>query len=81
MLPKQLSNGVCSLNPFEDKLTLSCIMEIDENGKVVNSEIAETVINSKARMTYTEVSDILEKDDEKFKLLLNKLKTSKMQKN
>ena len=67
MLPKQLSNGVCSLNPFEDKLTLSCIMEIDENGKVVNSEIAETVINSKARMNYTEVSDILEKDNEKLK--------------
>ena len=67
MLPKQLSNGVCSLNPFEDKLTLSCIMEIDAEGKVVKYDIAETVINSKARMTYTEVSDILEKDDEKLK--------------
>lgn len=67
MLPKQLSNGVCSLNPFEDKLTLSCIMEVDEKGTVVKYDIAETVIRSKARMTYTEVSDILEKDDEKLK--------------
>lgn len=67
MLPKTLSNGVCSLNPFEDKLTLSIFMEIDHKGNVVKHEICESVINSKARMTYTEVSDILEKDDEKLK--------------
>ena len=67
MLPKTLSNGVCSLNPFEDKLTLSIFMEIDHKGKIVKYDIKETVINSKARMTYTEVSDILEKDDEKLK--------------
>lgn len=65
MLPKQLSNGVCSLNPFEDKLTLSIIMEINKNGKVVNYDIKESVINSKARLTYTEVSDILENPQEK----------------
>ncbi|GAA0706006.1 ribonuclease R [Paraclostridium ghonii] len=67
MLPKTLSNGVCSLNPFEDKLTLSVFMEIDHNGEVIKHDIKETIINSKARMTYTEVSDILEKDDEKLK--------------
>ena len=63
MLPKTLSNGVCSLNPFEDKLTLSIFMEINDKGEVVKHDIHESVINSKARMTYTEVSDILEKDD------------------
>lgn len=67
MLPKNLSNGVCSLNPFEDKLTLSVFMEIDSKGEVIKHDIKETIINSKARMTYTEVSDILEKDDEKLK--------------
>jgi ribonuclease R len=66
MLPPKLSNGVCSLNPFEDKLTLSIFMEINNNGKVVNYEIVESVINSKARMTYTEVSNILENKDEKL---------------
>ncbi len=63
MLPKTLSNGMCSLNPFEDKLTLSIFMEINDKGEVVKHDIYESVINSKARMTYTEVSDILEKDD------------------
>ncbi|TQQ85525.1 ribonuclease R [Peptacetobacter hominis] len=66
MLPKELSNGVCSLNRGEDKLTLSVIMEIDRKGNVVDHEITESVIRSKARMTYTEVSDILEKNDEKL---------------
>lgn len=73
MLPKQLSNGVCSLNPFEDKLTLSVFMEINADGKVIKYDIAESIINSKARMTYTEVSDILENDDEKLKKTFSNL--------
>ncbi len=73
MLPKQLSNGVCSLNPFEDKLTLSVFMEINADGKVIKYNIAESIINSKARMTYTEVSDILENDDEKLKKTFSNL--------
>ncbi|MBQ6631871.1 MAG: ribonuclease R [Romboutsia sp.] len=67
MLPKTLSNGVCSLNPHEDKLTLSVFMEIDKKGNVKQYDIKETIINSKARMTYTEVSNILENDDEELK--------------
>lgn len=67
MLPKELSNGVCSLNPNEDKLTLSCEMIIDLKGKVVDYLIYESIISSKYRMTYTDVSNILENDDEKLK--------------
>lgn len=72
MLPKKLSNGLCSLNPGVDRLTLSCIMEINpQNGKVVNSNIYESIINSKARMTYHEVSELLENNNpemvEKYK--------------
>lgn len=73
MLPKALSNGVCSLNPFEDKLTLSVVMEINRKGDVVKYDIKESIINSKARLSYTEVSDILEKDDENLKLAFSKL--------
>lgn len=65
MLPEELSNGICSLNQGVDRLTLSVIMEIDANGKVVDHQIAESVINSTARMTYSAVTAILEGDNEK----------------
>ena len=66
MLPKVLSNGVCSLNEGEDRLTLSCFMEIDGDGNVISHEIYESVICSCARMVYDDVSDILEKGDERL---------------
>lgn len=64
MLPHRLSNGICSLNEGVDRLTLSCIMEIDESGKIVSHKIAETVIRSDRRMTYTKVAKILNDHDE-----------------
>lgn len=60
MLPTQLSNGICSLNPGEDRLCLSVIMDIDRNGRVTRSDIKESVINSKYRLNYSDVSDYLE---------------------
>ena len=64
MLPKALSNGICSLNAGEDRLALSCIMDVDDKGNVVNHTIAETVIHVNERMTYTSVKKILEDHDE-----------------
>lgn len=63
MLPKELSNGICSLNPNEDRLTLSVDMEFTPDGELVNHEIYESIIRSAARMVYTDVSDMLEKGD------------------
>lgn len=66
MLPRILSNGACSLNPNEEKLTLTCEMEIDYDGNVVNHRIFESVIKSDYRMVYDDVSDILENNDEEL---------------
>jgi len=66
MLPHKLSNGICSLNPGEDRLALSCFMDIDQKGNVISHEIAETVIRSDRRMTYTNVAKIVEEQDEKL---------------
>lgn len=63
MLPKELSNGICSLNPNVDRLTLSVFMEIDKNGNVINHEIVEGVIRSKERLVYDDVSNLLENED------------------
>ena len=67
MLPRELSNGICSLNPNVDRLTLSVTMEINKSGSVVNHQILETVINSSHRLVYDDVSDFLENDDEDAK--------------
>lgn len=59
MLPQRLSNGICSLHPYEDRLTMSCIMEINSSGEVINYCIKKSVINSKKRMTYDDVNAVL----------------------
>ncbi len=62
MLPPSLSNGICSLNEGEDRLTLSCLMTVDERGKVTSRRVCPSVIRSRRRMTYTEVTAIAEGD-------------------
>jgi ribonuclease R len=64
MLPHDLSTGICSLRPNEDRLVLSCIMQLDRDGRIESYEIVEGVIRSAARMTYTDVHKILEGDAE-----------------
>ncbi len=71
MLPRELSNGICSLNQKKDRLTLSVIMEINNEGQVVSSQIKKSVINVTRRMSYNEIATILkylnnEKNEEKI---------------
>ncbi len=71
MIPHKLSNGICSLNQGEDRLALSCLMNIDEKGKIVSYQIAETLIHVDHRMSYTDVNQIVSFDNseviEKYK--------------
>lgn len=67
MFPKEISNGICSLNPNEDKLTFTCEMEIDQNGKVVDSDTYKSVIKSVRRMTYTNVNRMVAGEEEALK--------------
>jgi ribonuclease R len=79
MLPEKLSNGLCSLNPNEDRLALSCVMTVDFNGKVIDNEIFTSIIKSVARTTYKNVEKVIigdyEKDifGEKTDLLVEKI--------
>jgi ribonuclease R len=66
MLPKKLSNGICSLNPKVDRLALSCFMQINKSGKVLEHEVVESVIRTSERMTYTDVTKILKDKDEEL---------------
>ncbi len=76
MLPEKLSNELCSLNPYEDRLTVTCEMVINHQGNVENFKIYESIINSKARLTYKIVQQILEgvkEAKEKFPYVVNAL--------
>lgn len=80
MLPRSLSNGACSLNEGEDRYALSCLMTINKKGEVIASEICESVIKSDKRMTYNEVTSILNgerKGDGRYKLIAPMLEKMK----
>lgn len=62
MLPNQLSSGMCSLRPDEDRLVLSCVMEVDARGEVLGYELCEGIIRSARRMTYTQIQAVLDGD-------------------
>ncbi len=60
MLPKELSNGICSLNPREERLALTCIMTVNPKGKIISSDICESVIKTNRRMSYNEVQSFFD---------------------
>ena len=62
MLPRKLSNGICSLNPNVERLAMTCEMEISPDGEVLSHKIYPSVIESNARMTYNDVNKILEEN-------------------
>lgn len=68
MLPKELSNGVCSLNEGQDRYAISVVMKIGKDGKVIDSDICKSLIKVTRRMTYTNVAKILDKSDKKILL-------------
>lgn len=79
MLPTELSNGVCSLNANEDKLTFSCIMNIDNKGNLISYEFKKSIINSKVRGIYSEINSIINKTASKsimskYNIILNSIK-------
>ena len=63
MLPRELSNGICSLNEGQDRLTLSCTMEINKKGEVIDSKVYKAVINVTKRMNYSDVQKIIDRSD------------------
>lgn len=79
MLPRELSNGICSLNSGEDRFTLSCIMEIDNKGNVISSDICKGIICVTERMSYTDVQKILDGNDnevlQRYNKYINDFKT------
>ena len=76
MLPHKLSNGICSLNPGVERLAISCVMEIDSNGKTVDYEIFPSIIKSRLQMTYKKVNQVIEKNEipEGYEPFVNDLK-------
>lgn len=68
MLPKELSNGICSLNPNEDRLAFSCLMELDEDGKLTKYKFSKTVIRSRVKGVYSEINKILDCRDDVSKI-------------